>query len=354
MDVNQLEMDIQAEINRIRANPTVVVPELTEYVKHFKGKYYKIPETNINVVTNEGAEAVIDAIEWLKTLSPTAPLQEAKGLYHAARDHAVDLGGSGKTSHVGSNNSRMNERIERYGDWDHSLAENIAFDDANARDIVIGMLIDDGNKSRGQRRNMLNPEFKFFGVAVAKHAKHKWVTIINFAVHFQDHPSGISGQPGVDTFRKKTTIVHDAQTKGSPDLGEQVSQTENGARMTKADIKARASAFPTPGPIDTEGAKLPFKEPKGKVVVQGLPDSLQYNDSAEKRSLSPNNRGRPQFDERLYAFENDPDRPTGAVSVKIKRHIKVKGNRRMIKLTKIYTMQQGDPEIIEIIDFESL
>lgn len=52
----------------------------------------------------------------------------------------------------------MSVRMERYGDWNKAIAENISFSEKTGKDIVLQFIIDDGNSSRGQRKNIFNPE----------------------------------------------------------------------------------------------------------------------------------------------------------------------------------------------------
>lgn len=56
-------------INQTRMNPQMFVRELEALTATFKGKTYRIPGTNINIVTQEGRFAVDDAIKFLKVLS---------------------------------------------------------------------------------------------------------------------------------------------------------------------------------------------------------------------------------------------------------------------------------------------
>ena len=80
----------------------------------------------------------------------------------------------------------MCDRIDKYGEWEVSIAENICFDDKDPKDIILGQLIDDGNKSRGHWLNIFNPEFKFLGVACGPHKNYRHVCILNFAVNYKD------------------------------------------------------------------------------------------------------------------------------------------------------------------------
>ena len=45
----------------------------------------------------------------------------------SAMDHILDTGDKGIINHVGSDGSRMTERMDRYGEWNGHLSENIDY-----------------------------------------------------------------------------------------------------------------------------------------------------------------------------------------------------------------------------------
>lgn len=49
-------------------------------IPRFTRNYYKVPGTNINIITSEGAKAVEEAIQFLKEQEPVDILQYSKGL----------------------------------------------------------------------------------------------------------------------------------------------------------------------------------------------------------------------------------------------------------------------------------
>jgi len=101
-------------------------------------------------------------------------LESKRGLQLACEDHVKDIGLRGVASHEGKDGSRMCNRIDKYGEWQVS------------KEIVFNMLIDDGNTSRGHRKNIFNEDFRFVGIACGKHTKYKHVSVINFAVDYKD------------------------------------------------------------------------------------------------------------------------------------------------------------------------
>jgi hypothetical protein len=73
----------------------------------------------------------------------------------------------------------VSDRIEKYGEWDGALAENIDFGCKKARDVIVTFLVDDGLESRPHRKNLFHQGLKFVGVYMGPHKEWEHVTVIN-------------------------------------------------------------------------------------------------------------------------------------------------------------------------------
>jgi uncharacterized protein YkwD len=83
---------------------------------------------------------------------------------NACIDHVVDTGPSGTTGDTGADGSSPSDRVNRYGTADPTPLQTNIYGRIRATEIVYRMLIDDGNPSRQNRFNILNPNNLAFGL----------------------------------------------------------------------------------------------------------------------------------------------------------------------------------------------
>ena len=178
-----LEQQVIKEINLARQNPKRYAIFIEREKSYYVGKFIKRPgETTI--ITQEGVSAVDEAIRFLKTTKPVAPLKYSKGMSLAAMDHVKDQGKKGTLGHRGSDRSQPRDRVNRYGSWRWTVGENISYGREKARDIVMGLIIDDGVPGRGHRENLFNSAYKIAGVACGYHKIFDMMCVIDFAGEF--------------------------------------------------------------------------------------------------------------------------------------------------------------------------
>lgn len=183
--LSPLEKEIILEINKLRSDPARYAEEfIAPLAKRYNRRLLYFPGDQ-PLLTTEGVNALYECVSELKRHQPFPVVFPSEGLTRAARDHVNDQSKTGRTGHQGSDRSSMRDRIERYGKWEFRIAENIAYGGKTARQIVIYLLIDDGVKDRGHRKNLLNPDFRMTGVATGSHPRFQVMSVMDFAGGFK-------------------------------------------------------------------------------------------------------------------------------------------------------------------------
>jgi uncharacterized protein YkwD len=181
------EQAVVREMSEARTRPRAYAAHLRELRPHFEGILWKRPG-RVPLRTEEGVAALDEAIAFLESVRPVSPLRFNEGLARAARLHAEDLGPRGALEHVGADGSRLSDRLNRLGRWHGLIAENISTGEAEARQVVIQLLVDDGVAGRGHRKNLFNPDLHQAGAGSAPHRDYRVVTVIDYADGFTPVP----------------------------------------------------------------------------------------------------------------------------------------------------------------------
>lgn len=178
--LNELERDIIFELNKVRSNPAQYSKLYLEPLyTAFNGKIYRYPGQE-PTLTKEGNGALMECIIALRKTPSMPILQLAEGLIKSTQMLVRDqqFGGIG---HITRNGKTPQKRMEIFGDWDIASAEDLAYGNVEARQTVIALLIDDGVPDRAHRHNVLNPKFRFVGIATGNHPSYKTMCAIDYA-----------------------------------------------------------------------------------------------------------------------------------------------------------------------------
>ena len=182
--LSPIEKEIVYEINLFRSNPADYAEKyIAPLAKLYKGKLLHYPNDK-PLLTKEGVRALNECVRELKKVGPLSVVYPSSGLSKAADDHVKDQSRTGKTGHNGSDHSDSRNRMERYGDWKVRIAENIAYGGTSAHQIMIYLLIDDGEHERGHRKNFVRPELNVVGVSVGPHPVYNTMCVMDFAGAF--------------------------------------------------------------------------------------------------------------------------------------------------------------------------
>lgn len=184
--LSSLELEVIQEINLARAHPEKYAAYLQEYKKYYNGKICSSPTRARPVMTFEGVAAIDEAIRFLQSSNPLGRLEPSRGLSLGAKDHVLDLSKKGMISHRGSDGSLPTDRVSRYGTWESTMGEAILFEVSTPREMVMQLIIDDGVRDRGHRKDVFEPSFQVAGVSIILQSSFGSFCVIDFADGFTD------------------------------------------------------------------------------------------------------------------------------------------------------------------------
>ena len=183
--LDELEQQVIQELNKVRSNPKRYTEAYLEELRSdFNGKLFTYPG-QVTVRTQEGISPLNECIQVLKKTAPLPIMKPAEGLTRATEELLKDQQKHGGIGHIARNGSNPQKRIEKYGEWDICSAEDITYGSFEARQIVIFLLIDDGVPDRSHRKNILNPCFRFAGVAYGAHPSYQSMCVIDYAGEYK-------------------------------------------------------------------------------------------------------------------------------------------------------------------------
>ena len=178
-DFSRIESEVFAALNTARTRPATAASWLEQLVPRFTGTRLQRPGWPFAVQTVEGVAAVREAVGVLNRQAAVPMLALDPALTRAARDHATDQARTGSTGHTGSDGSSVTTRVARYGTWLISINENIDYQPMlSGREVIESLLIDDGVRDRGHRRNIFEATSRMVGIACGTHPRYTATCVI--------------------------------------------------------------------------------------------------------------------------------------------------------------------------------
>lgn len=175
-----LEAEVLARINDARQHPRDYAEQLRDYRRYFEGRIVYLPGDRNGVITNEGIDAVDEAIAFLENQLPLPPLDRGAVLALAAKDHADAQGHAGATGHVSTAGASPGDRVRARG-GDIYVGEGISYGFDDPDTVVRQLIVDDGVRGRGHRTLLFDSSFHFAGVGCGGHRRFRHMCVVDFA-----------------------------------------------------------------------------------------------------------------------------------------------------------------------------
>jgi uncharacterized protein YkwD len=154
--MTEREKEMVAEINLVRSNPNAYTKIIEQYIYELKTDRYSDASR-----LDEEIRTAKELIKELAVTKPLSILQPHEGLYKTAKKHGEEGKQKGELDHQGSDGLWPWDRAEKYASDVKGSTENLVGGPENVRRSVIILLVDTGIKSRGHRKALLNPDWRY-------------------------------------------------------------------------------------------------------------------------------------------------------------------------------------------------
>ena len=124
---------------------------------------------------------VNEAITFLQTQKPVAALKLDDRLTRAAVAHAADDGALGNASHIGSDGSKLSDRIHAQGLYASLYAEVISIGEHDAQGVVTQLIIDQPGPQHPHRTDLFDPLLTMAGAGCGDNKTYGTMCVIDLS-----------------------------------------------------------------------------------------------------------------------------------------------------------------------------
>ena len=329
----RIKREVIIESNRIRTNPKAYIPILEEYLNNFDGNLLTLPDKHEILETEEGPKAYKEAIEFLKNQKPINAIEFDEEASKAAQDYSKFLSNS-KEDQV-ENENQIEQRVEKYLDYDYSISENIDFGGSSGVEVIVNLLVDDGVKNRTHRDNLFSDKFEYYGVAVFEHPEYDYCTVIDYfgdIISYKDPEKNKIFQ--AKKSKKKPNInkkYFPLTKKGLPNLGFKRNQNQNlyvgNININKINLNNNNLSNKKNEIENQDSSSAKTSDKKTVSEFEGVDEINMNNDNP---------------------FYDDPDAPEGCIKRLTKYKKKKFAQKTLITTIKTYFLEDGSEEVVTI------
>ena len=157
--MDKLAADTFDAINKCRLDSRHAIDELQVMRSNTSDGIMTDHRSGVRVELHEGLACIDEALRYCGERKSDAShrLVRHPAIDACCQQFADLLGQTGKHAHD-ADGLTLSDRLSRFGVWGGVLGQNVSLACTSGVSVVCDFLIDDGNKSRSRRRNLLMPE----------------------------------------------------------------------------------------------------------------------------------------------------------------------------------------------------
>lgn len=334
------KQEIIDEINKVRTDPASYAIKIKKYISYFKGNNILRIPNKIPIKTNEGPVAFEEAVKFLMKVNPVSALTKSIGLNIASRESLTEIQKTEDPSSL--DNQNIDSILDRVGEIEGQFAQSVDFGSSSAELVVVNLIVDDGDSTRGNRNNLINSHFRYIGAASDDHSTYHNCTVIMFARTFNDK-EGITEENFEYT---KKPEIKKKQKNESEELNDDINNKININNKSESEIETNILKDANEAEGNLNAKENPNLEEETKTTESNLNNTNQQLSKEKGHELGAN-----KILSRVNAIEKnlkntslnqkeekdeDFDLPPGVNRIERSEKLIVENgiNKKIVKLTK--------------------
>jgi len=177
------EKELFEELNILRTNPKKYADKIRTYLKYFEGKVINIPGRKAGIATVEGPRAYEDAINYLDRQKVLEPFGPSKALFRISKDFLQKIQ---RKNIEDADDVDMEKLISKYGTFYGDFSRATDFGSQTPEQVLINLLVSDGDPTREQRTSLFNSSYKLVGICKGSHKTFPHCTVILKCTEFEN------------------------------------------------------------------------------------------------------------------------------------------------------------------------
>jgi hypothetical protein len=178
------ERELFDELNELRADPVKYANKLKKYVDYFDGKILNIPGRRAGLATVEGVKGYTDTIGYLERQKSLDPFQPSKALFRLSKDFLAKIQRKNVDE---ADDVDIEKLMSKYGTFYGDFGQAVDYGSQTPEQVVINLLVSDGDPSKEQRTSLFNRSYKLIGMCKGSHKSFPDCTVILKCTEFENH-----------------------------------------------------------------------------------------------------------------------------------------------------------------------
>jgi len=263
--------DLDSQIDRARQEPDYFINKLKPYTdaarwsqhgacagQSLTGSPVSTPNClytsthGVKYLTHDGAAGIEAAIKFLEEQkannkkTPMPKLTQEGGMCKATCLFVKEQGAFGDIGHVGPTGSSTLSRAHQFGDWDSDITEIVQYGsflgDGVADDVVMQLIVGDGDLQKQHRQLIFNPKWKSVGACMGYHKSYEHMATVLLSAGWTDHGKAKAAKPAAPAATEAPKATSAAKTEAPKATSAAKTEAAKATSAAKTEAQATSAA----------------------------------------------------------------------------------------------------------------